>query len=108
MGSAGLEMSMNVVPVGKGMPFLHRHQENDEVYVVLGGQGQFLVDDQCFDVAEGSVLRLAPVAEEDIPTVEAFGRHLDGGPQADATRGGAIPVVTRDPHEAKPRRVAGA
>ena len=52
--------------------------------------------------------RLAPVAEEDIPTVEAFGRHLDGGPQADATRGGAIPVVTHDPHEAKPRRVAGA
>ena len=52
--------------------------------------------------------RLAPVAEADIPTVEAFGRHLDGGPQADATRGGAIPVVTHDPHEAKPRRVAGA
>ena len=52
--------------------------------------------------------RLAPVAEEDIPTVEAFGRHLDGGPQADATRGGAIPVVTHDPHEAKPRRVTGA
>jgi alkanesulfonate monooxygenase SsuD/methylene tetrahydromethanopterin reductase-like flavin-dependent oxidoreductase (luciferase family) len=52
--------------------------------------------------------RLAPVAEEDIPTVEAFGRHLDGGPQADATRGGAIPVVTHNPHAAKPRQVAGA
>ena len=31
LGSAGLEMSLNVVPPGKGMPFLHRHRENDEV-----------------------------------------------------------------------------
>ena len=62
IGSAGLEMSLNVVPPGKGMPFLHRHRENDEVYVVVGGRGQFLVDGECLDVREGSVLRLAPAA----------------------------------------------
>jgi mannose-6-phosphate isomerase-like protein (cupin superfamily) len=62
LGSAGLEMSLNVVPPGKGIPFLHRHQENDEVYVVVGGRGQFLVDGECLDVAEGSVLRLGPAA----------------------------------------------
>ena len=62
LGSAGLEMSLNVLPAGKGMPFLHRHRENDEVYVVLGGRGQFLVDGECIDVAEGSVLRISPVA----------------------------------------------
>ena len=62
LGSAGLEMSLNVVPPGKGMPFLHRHRENDEVYVVVGGRGQFLVDGECLDVREGSVLRLAPAA----------------------------------------------
>jgi quercetin dioxygenase-like cupin family protein len=61
LGSAGLEMSLNVVPPGQGMPFLHRHQENDEVYVV-GGRGQFLVDGACIDVAEGSVLRIRPAA----------------------------------------------
>ena len=54
LGSAGLEMSLNVVPPGKGIPFLHRHRENDEVYVVVGGRGQFLVDGECIDVAEGS------------------------------------------------------
>jgi hypothetical protein len=32
LGSAGLEMSLNVVPPGKGIPFLHRHQQNDEVW----------------------------------------------------------------------------
>jgi mannose-6-phosphate isomerase-like protein (cupin superfamily) len=60
LNSAGLEMSLNVVPPGKGIPFLHRHQENDEVYVVVGGRGQFLVDGECIDVEEGSVLRITP------------------------------------------------
>jgi mannose-6-phosphate isomerase-like protein (cupin superfamily) len=62
LDSPGLEMSLNVLPPGKGMPFLHRHQENDEVYVVVGGRGQFLVDGECLDVQEGSVLRLSPPA----------------------------------------------
>jgi mannose-6-phosphate isomerase-like protein (cupin superfamily) len=62
LGSAGLEMSLNVVPPGKAIPFLHRHRENDEVYVVVGGRGQFLVDGECIDVVEGSVLRIAPAA----------------------------------------------
>src|SRR5262245_36054992 len=62
LGSAGLEMSLNVVPPGKGIPFLHRHRQNDEVYVVVGGRGQFLVDGECLDVAEGTVLRLGPAA----------------------------------------------
>ena len=62
LGSAGLEMSLNVCPPGKAMPFLHRHHENDEVYVVVGGRGQFLVDGECIDVQEGSVLRLGPAA----------------------------------------------
>ena len=62
LGSSGLEISLNVVPPGKGMPFLHRHQQNDEIYVVLGGRGQFLVDGDCIDVAEGSFLCISPPA----------------------------------------------
>ena len=62
LGSAGMEMSLNVVQPGKGMPFLHRHRENDEVYVIVGGQGQFLVDGECINVTEGSVLRMGPAA----------------------------------------------
>jgi mannose-6-phosphate isomerase-like protein (cupin superfamily) len=62
LGSEGLEMSLNVVPPGKGMPFLHKHQQNEEVYVVVGGRGQFLVNGEYIDVAEGSVLRISPPA----------------------------------------------
>src|SRR6516165_10952916 len=60
LGAAGLELSLNVLPSGKGMPFLHKHQQNEEVYVVVGGRGQFLVDGECIDVEEGSVLRISP------------------------------------------------
>jgi mannose-6-phosphate isomerase-like protein (cupin superfamily) len=62
LGSAGLEMSLNAVPPGKGIPFLHKHRENDEIYVVVGGRGQFLVDGECIDVDEDSVLRIGPPA----------------------------------------------
>src|ERR671937_603994 len=60
LGSAGLEMSLNVVPPGKGVPFLHRHRRNEEIYVVVGGRGQFLVDGRCLDVEEGTALRISP------------------------------------------------
>jgi quercetin dioxygenase-like cupin family protein len=62
LGSAALEMSLNVVPPGKGMPFLHKHQLNEEVYVFVGGRGQFLVGGESIDVEEGSVLRVSPPA----------------------------------------------
>jgi hypothetical protein len=58
LGSAGLEISLNVVQPGKGIPFLHQLRENDEVYVIVGSQGQFLEVGECIDVTEGSVLRI--------------------------------------------------
>jgi mannose-6-phosphate isomerase-like protein (cupin superfamily) len=60
--SSGFEMSLNVIPPGKGIPFLHKHRDNDEIYVVIGGRGQFLVDDEVVDMEEGSVLRIRPSA----------------------------------------------
>jgi mannose-6-phosphate isomerase-like protein (cupin superfamily) len=69
--SSGLEMSLNDVTPGKGIPFLHRHHDNDEIYVIVGGRGQFLVDGACIEVAEGSVLRLSP------PAVRAWRNNSD-------------------------------
>lgn len=62
LNSAGLEISLNVLGPEQGIPFLHRHEENDEIYVVVGGRGQFLVNGECIDVEEGSVLRISPAA----------------------------------------------
>jgi mannose-6-phosphate isomerase-like protein (cupin superfamily) len=55
-------MSINALPPGKGMPFLHRHERNEEIYFIVGGRAQFLVDGKCFDVEEGAALRILPAA----------------------------------------------
>jgi len=43
-------------------PVGHRHQVQEEVYVVTGGSGRFKVGDVVFDVSEGDVVRVAPTA----------------------------------------------
>jgi len=56
----GMEISVNKVPAGGESPFLHKHKNNEEVYLFIKGKGQFQVDGQVFDVQEGSVVRIAP------------------------------------------------
>ena len=56
----GMELSLNKLPAGQGMPFYHRHREHEELYIFLKGRGQFMVDGSVVDVQEGSVIRVAP------------------------------------------------
>jgi uncharacterized cupin superfamily protein len=62
LGLTGCEISLNRMPAGKGMPFLHAHRENEEVYIVVSGEGIFHLDGEEFPVSEGSVVRVAPSA----------------------------------------------
>lgn len=57
---SGMEVSLNSLPPGRGMPFYHRHRQHEEVYLILSGQGEFQVDGERFAVQEGSALRIAP------------------------------------------------
>ena len=57
-----MEVSLNVMPPGKGMPFTHRHNANEEVYVFLNGIGEFLVDDEVIPIEPGTCIRCAPEA----------------------------------------------
>lgn len=57
---SGMEISLNTLPAGSGMPFYHRHHRHEEVYIILSGTGEFQVDDERFEVREGSALRIAP------------------------------------------------
>lgn len=56
----GMEISMNQLPAGAGVPFYHQHKENEEVYVFIGGKGQMQIDGETFDVKEGSIVRVSP------------------------------------------------
>ena len=60
MGLTGCEVSLNRLPAGKGMPFVHAHRRNEELYIVLRGKGVFHVDGEEFPVQEGSLVRVAP------------------------------------------------
>ncbi|QDV49120.1 cupin domain-containing protein [Gimesia fumaroli] len=60
LNSEGLEMSINVLPPGAAMPFVHRHQENDEIYFILKGKGQFQAGAEVLNVSEGFFIRLSP------------------------------------------------
>lgn len=62
LGLTGSEVSINGLPAGVSIPFVHAHKRNEEVYIVLAGKGQFYIDGEEFAVEEGSVLRLDPAA----------------------------------------------
>ena len=59
----GSEVSINELPAGVSVPFVHAHKQNEEVYLILSGKGQFYLDGDEFGVAEGNVLRVDPAAK---------------------------------------------
>jgi mannose-6-phosphate isomerase-like protein (cupin superfamily) len=63
LGLTGCEVSLNRLPAGKGMPFVHTHKLNEELYIVLRGSGTFYMDGEEFPIQEGSLIRVAPAGE---------------------------------------------
>lgn len=58
--ATGTEISISILPPKTDLPIFHSHKQNEETYIILKGEGKFQVDDQCFDISEGSVIRVAP------------------------------------------------
>lgn len=58
--ASGTEISFNTIPAKTEVPYFHRHTDNEETYIILKGAGDFQIDDDCFPVSEGSVIRVAP------------------------------------------------
>ncbi|WP_422924621.1 cupin domain-containing protein [Singulisphaera sp. PoT] len=59
-GRTGVELMFIRVDPGDATPFAMRHRKDEVVYIVTSGRGQFLMDGQAVEVAEGSVLRVSP------------------------------------------------
>lgn len=59
VGTTGCEISFGTLNPGEAAPFFHSHKENEEVYLILRGSGDFQVDDTAFPIAEGSIVRVA-------------------------------------------------
>lgn len=58
-GATSCEISFGTLPSGASVPFFHSHISNEENYIILSGSGKFQVDDAVFDIAEGSIIRVA-------------------------------------------------
>jgi mannose-6-phosphate isomerase-like protein (cupin superfamily) len=58
--ATGTEVSVSVLPPKTDLPIFHSHKQNEETYLILSGKGKFQVDDEYFDISEGSVIRVAP------------------------------------------------
>jgi Mannose-6-phosphate isomerase len=59
-GATGTEISFNMLPPHTEVSYFHIHNKNEETYIFLKGSGFYQVDDDCFPIKEGSVVRVAP------------------------------------------------
>jgi mannose-6-phosphate isomerase-like protein (cupin superfamily) len=58
--STGTELSFTTLPPKSALGYFHIHQKDEETYLILKGSGYYQVDDDCFPIEEGSVIRVAP------------------------------------------------
>jgi len=69
---------------GKRTPFGHKHEEAEEVYVVIAGSGRMKLDDEIIEVTRLDAIRVAPEvirafeAGDDGIEVLAMGARHDG------------------------------
>ena len=59
----GAEVSVNNLPAGACVPFVHSHKNNEEIYVVLAGKGKAVVDGETVELAAGDWVKIAPTAK---------------------------------------------
>lgn len=60
---SGAEVSLNELPAGAGVPFVHSHKQNEEIYGVLGGSGSMMLDGEAVALTAGDWLRVSPSVE---------------------------------------------
>jgi len=66
LGTTSCEISFNHMKPNTSMPFIHKHMENEEVYIIIKGCGQMLLNDKIFDIKEGTTVRVSPETERTI------------------------------------------
>lgn len=59
----GAEISINRLPAGASVPFVHSHKANEEIYGILSGKGKALIDDEEMELMAGDWLKIAPAAK---------------------------------------------
>ena len=63
LGLTGAEVSINQLPAGACVPFVHSHKNNEEIYGILAGKGKIIIDGEEITLAEGDWLKITPAAK---------------------------------------------
>ncbi len=66
LGLTGAEVSINSMPAGAGVPFVHYHKKNEEIYTILSGEGRMVIDGETVDLKAGDWMRVAPAAKRQL------------------------------------------
>ena len=59
----GAEISINNLPAGGSVPFIHSHKNNEEIYGILSGKGKVVIDGETVELAAGDWVRISPAAK---------------------------------------------
>ncbi len=57
---SGSEISINTLQAGMAVPFVHRHNQNEEVYLILDGSGLLYIDGEEKHIHKGDCFRIDP------------------------------------------------
>ena len=60
VGAESIGLSLYKLKPGRRTGFAHRHEQVEEMYVVLSGAGRMKVDDDILELRERDVVRVAP------------------------------------------------
>lgn len=69
LGLTGCEASVNILPEGAAVPFIHSHKENEELYIVIAGEGKLYLDGEITTIKAGDAFRIAPHGKRCIAAV---------------------------------------
>jgi uncharacterized cupin superfamily protein len=69
----GAEISINNLPAGASVPFVHSHKTNEEIYGILGGKGKVVIDGEEIALTAGDWLRISPAAKRQFFAAEDAG-----------------------------------
>lgn len=58
--ASGTEISFTTLPPKTELGYFHIHRKDEETYIVIKGSGYYQVNDECFPIKPGSVVRVAP------------------------------------------------
>lgn len=89
----GSEISINVLPKGASVPFMHSHKHNEEVYAIIEGSGKVVIDDEEIALTQGDWIRISCNAKRQLSSnnegisyicIQTKENSLDGNTQDDA------------------------